>query len=240
MGAMGCFVSYLATTMTPPRSPILIPQLSYKIKELHVLRQTRQRKRERECLTPHKCRLTSQNRLCNNTYGLLLVTNWLSNWFLKWVTLFITKLSFHSNPSCLLAGFSSRDLHKFCVNPTSIHLKYALVIEGPRTQLIPSKRLTSAYAGVVALKQLFRFGDGILAAIALPNQLHEVVADRQSHILCGVGFRALSVLADRAGAAAVVGHVFAFRGRRGDIVKVLWLVGDRLCLLAKLLNGDSW
>jgi hypothetical protein len=32
MGAMGCFVSYLATTMTLPRSPILIPQLSYKIK----------------------------------------------------------------------------------------------------------------------------------------------------------------------------------------------------------------
>ena len=31
MGAMGCFLSYLTTTMTLPRSPILIPQLSYKI-----------------------------------------------------------------------------------------------------------------------------------------------------------------------------------------------------------------
>jgi hypothetical protein len=32
MGAMGCFLPYLATTMTLLRSPILIPQLSYKIK----------------------------------------------------------------------------------------------------------------------------------------------------------------------------------------------------------------
>ena len=32
------------------------------------------------------------------------------------------------------------------------------------------------------------------------------------------------------------GHVFVFRGRRGDIVKVLWWTGDGLCLLAKRLE----
>jgi transposase len=32
------------------------------------------------------------------------------------------------------------------------------------------------------------------------------------------------------------GHVFVFRGRRGDILKVLWFDGDRLCLLAKRLE----
>ncbi len=32
------------------------------------------------------------------------------------------------------------------------------------------------------------------------------------------------------------GHVFVFRGRRGDIVKVLWFDGDGLCLLAKRLE----
>ncbi|MDB5823123.1 MAG: putative transposase [Herminiimonas sp.] len=32
------------------------------------------------------------------------------------------------------------------------------------------------------------------------------------------------------------GHVFVFRGRRGDIVKVLWWSGDGLCLLAKRLE----
>ncbi len=29
------------------------------------------------------------------------------------------------------------------------------------------------------------------------------------------------------------GHVFIFRGRRGDLVKLLWFDGDGLCLLAK-------
>ena len=32
------------------------------------------------------------------------------------------------------------------------------------------------------------------------------------------------------------GHVFVFRGRRGDIVKVLWFDGDGLCLLSKRLE----
>ena len=43
------------------------------------------------------------------------------------------------------------------------------------------------------------------------------------------------------------GHVFVFRGRRGDIVKVLWFDGDGLCLLAKRLErtlcmaaGQQW
>jgi transposase len=32
------------------------------------------------------------------------------------------------------------------------------------------------------------------------------------------------------------GHVFAFRGRRGDLVKLLWFDGDGLCLFAKRLE----
>jgi transposase len=32
------------------------------------------------------------------------------------------------------------------------------------------------------------------------------------------------------------GHVFAFRGRRGDIVKLLWWDGDGLCLFSKRLE----
>jgi len=32
------------------------------------------------------------------------------------------------------------------------------------------------------------------------------------------------------------GHVFVFRGRRGDIVKLLWWDGDGLCLFAKRLE----
>lgn len=29
------------------------------------------------------------------------------------------------------------------------------------------------------------------------------------------------------------GHVFVFRGRRGDLIKLLWWDGDGLCLFAK-------
>jgi len=32
------------------------------------------------------------------------------------------------------------------------------------------------------------------------------------------------------------GHVFVFRGKRGDIIKLLWSSGDGLCLLAKRLE----
>ena len=32
------------------------------------------------------------------------------------------------------------------------------------------------------------------------------------------------------------GHVFVFRGRRGDIIKLLWWTGDGLCLLSKCLE----
>ena len=32
------------------------------------------------------------------------------------------------------------------------------------------------------------------------------------------------------------GHVFVFRGRRGDRIKLLWYSGDGMCLLAKRLD----
>lgn len=32
------------------------------------------------------------------------------------------------------------------------------------------------------------------------------------------------------------GHVFVFRGKRGDLVKVLWWTGDGMCLLMKRLE----
>ncbi len=36
------------------------------------------------------------------------------------------------------------------------------------------------------------------------------------------------------------GHVFVFRGRRGDIVKLLWWDGDGLCLFAKRLERGGF
>ncbi len=36
------------------------------------------------------------------------------------------------------------------------------------------------------------------------------------------------------------GHVFVFRGRRGDLIKVLWWDGQGLCLFAKRLERERF
>jgi transposase len=36
------------------------------------------------------------------------------------------------------------------------------------------------------------------------------------------------------------GHIFVFRGRRGDLIKLLWWDGDGLCLLAKRLENGRF
>jgi transposase len=36
------------------------------------------------------------------------------------------------------------------------------------------------------------------------------------------------------------GHVFVFRGRRGDLIKVLWWDGQGLCLFAKRLERGKF
>ena len=51
------------------------------------------------------------------------------------------------------------------------------------------------------------------------------------------GFTGLSALVQtRLEADPLCGHVFVFRGRRGDLIKVLWFDGDGLCLFAKRLD----
>ncbi|MDO8775748.1 MAG: IS66 family insertion sequence element accessory protein TnpB [Burkholderiaceae bacterium] len=51
------------------------------------------------------------------------------------------------------------------------------------------------------------------------------------------GFNTLAVKVQTAlSEAPYSGHVFIFRGRRGDLVKLLWSDGDGMCLLAKRLE----
>lgn len=51
------------------------------------------------------------------------------------------------------------------------------------------------------------------------------------------GFDGLAAVAQTALAEnPFTGHVFVFRGRRGDIIKVLWFDGQGLMLLAKRLE----
>jgi transposase len=51
------------------------------------------------------------------------------------------------------------------------------------------------------------------------------------------GFTGLSALVQNALASnPFCGHVFVFRGRRGDLLKLLWWDGTGLCLMAKRLE----
>ncbi len=52
---------------------------------------------------------------------------------------------------------------------------------------------------------------------------------------CGIDSLAVKVQTVLA-ADPYAGHVFAFRGRRGDLVKLLWSDGDGMCLLTKRLE----
>ncbi len=66
------------------------------------------------------------------------------------------------------------------------------------------------------------------------------------------GFTGLSALVQNALASnPFCGHIFVFRGRRGDLLKLLWWDGTGLCLMAKRLergrfiwphaqNGSVW
>ena len=51
------------------------------------------------------------------------------------------------------------------------------------------------------------------------------------------GFRSLSMLVETVlKQAPYSGHVFVFRGKRGDLIKLLWFDGDGLCLFQKRLE----
>jgi transposase len=51
------------------------------------------------------------------------------------------------------------------------------------------------------------------------------------------GFMGLSALVQsQLEQSPMSGQVFVFRGRRGDLIKVLWFDGDGLCLFAKRLE----
>ena len=71
--------------------------------------------------------------------------------------------------------------------------------------------------------------------IGLPAGMRIWVAAGVTDMRCG--FDTLTAKVQTALAAdPYSGHVFVFRGRRGDLVKVLWSDGDGMCLLAKRLE----
>ena len=71
--------------------------------------------------------------------------------------------------------------------------------------------------------------------ITLPAQTHIWIAAGVTDLRRG--FDGLSALVQtKLEQSPFSGHVFVFRGRRGDLIKVLWWDGDGLCLFAKRLE----
>lgn len=71
--------------------------------------------------------------------------------------------------------------------------------------------------------------------IGLPAGTRIWIAAGFTDMRCGFNGLAAKVegaLAD----SALSGHVFVFRGRRGNVIKLLWSSGDGLCLFAKRLE----
>ncbi|MGH8700589.1 MAG: IS66 family insertion sequence element accessory protein TnpB, partial [Burkholderiales bacterium] len=78
-------------------------------------------------------------------------------------------------------------------------------------------------------------GGAGLAMIALPSGTRVWVAAGATDMRKGMdGLAALvqTTLSEN----AFSGQIFVFRGRRGDLVKLLWFDGDGLCLFAKRLE----
>jgi len=71
--------------------------------------------------------------------------------------------------------------------------------------------------------------------IALPTGTHIWIAAGVTDLRRG--FTGLSAVAQTVlKQNPFSGHVFVFRGRRGDLIKLLWWAGDGLCLFAKRLE----
>ena len=71
--------------------------------------------------------------------------------------------------------------------------------------------------------------------IGLPANTRIWIAAGITDMRCG--FNSLDAKVETAlEADQFSGHVFVFRGRRGDLIKLLWWTGDGLCLLAKRLE----
>ncbi len=78
-----------------------------------------------------------------------------------------------------------------------------------------------------------------MAVIGLPSGTRVWIA--ACHTDLRKGFDGLAALVQTALAANPhSGHVFVFRGRRGDIIKVLWSDGQELLMLAKRLENGRF
>ena len=71
--------------------------------------------------------------------------------------------------------------------------------------------------------------------IGLPPGTRVWLAGGTTDMRCGFDGLA-AIVQSKLASDPYSGHVFVFRGRKGDRIKVLWWSGDGMCLLAKRLE----
>jgi transposase len=82
----------------------------------------------------------------------------------------------------------------------------------------------------------------VAGVVGVPAYMIGPPTNTQIWIAAGVtdlrrGFTGLSALVQtQLEQTPFSGHVFVFRGRRGDLIKLLWFDGDGLCLFSKRLE----
>src|SRR5215470_9363439 len=87
---------------------------------------------------------------------------------------------------------------------------------------------------------------GVARGTRVPSGMVGLAAGTRIWIAAGVtdlrrGFTGLSGMVQTAlQENPFSGHVFVFRGRRGDLIKLLWWSGDGLCLFAKRLERGKF
>ena len=115
----------------------------------------------------------------------------------------------------------------------------------PTTSVVPAPTPGSIYIEFPKIHLRIESGaDAALLRVVLESLRAMMTLPPKTHIwiAAGVtdmrrGFDGLSALVQtKLEQTPFSGHVFVFRGRRGDLIKVLWWDGDGLCLFAKRLE----
>ena len=120
--------------------------------------------------------------------------------------------------------------------PAPIAVEQA-VADLPRT--LHHSHRTAPSAGAHRRQRRSGFGSRVAG---VPASMMALPANTRIWIAAGVtdlrrGFTGLSALVQtQLEQSPFSGHVFVFRGRRGDLIKVLWFDGDGLCLFSKRLE----
>ena len=108
-----------------------------------------------------------------------------------------------------------------------LHLGRRAAVDQVLSRLVQRGTLLRAGRGIYVLPVESRFGTRAPSVV----KMVEGLANQRGETIVSHG----ALLED-----PFSGHVFVFRGRKGDRIKVLWWCGDGMCLFAKRLENGHF